>query len=325
MSESHTIWCNAAFNEEASEILHAELAPHHLLFASQLSLSNLVSTGHDALLEQATICFGQPDPVQVIDSPGIKWVHLTSAGYTRYDTPEFREAMRNRRGMLTSSSSVYADPCAEHAAAMVLSLARQLPQAMDDQRGQRRWPTEPLRAHSRLLSQQSMLIFGYGSIAARLVELLTPFGLKMTGVRRNARGNEKIPIVDADKADEMLAHVDHVMNILPASPATEKYFNAHRLRIMSPDALFYNIGRGSTVDQAELTRCLQDGEIAGAYLDVTTPEPLPVDHPLWKLKNCWITPHTAGGHHDEAIRLVRHFRENLRRYLAGATLLDRVI
>jgi phosphoglycerate dehydrogenase-like enzyme len=325
MSESSTIWCNAAFNEEATELLSGDLASHPLVFSSQLSASNLVSTGHDPQMDQATIAFGQPDPQQVMDSPGVKWVHLTSAGYTRYDTAEFRNAMKHRGGMLTNSSTVYADPCAEHAAAMVLSLARQLPQALDDQRGAHRWPTEPLRAHSRRLGEQSMLIFGYGSIAARLVELLLPFGLKMTGVRRNARGDEKIPIVDADKADEMLPQVDHVMNILPASPATEKYFDARRLRIMSPDALFYNIGRGNTVDQVELTRCLQDGEIAGAYLDVTTPEPLPAEHPLWKLKNCWITPHTAGGHHDEANRLVLHFRENLRRYDAGAELLDRVI
>jgi phosphoglycerate dehydrogenase-like enzyme len=325
MSEPSTIWCNAAFNEEAGEILAADLASHPLVFSTQLSASNLVSTGHDALLDQAEIAFGQPDPQQVMSSPKLKWVHLTSAGYTRYDTPEFRAALNQRGGMLTNSSTVYADPCAEHAAAMVLSLARQLPQALDDQRGQHRWPTEPLRAHSRRLSEQTMLIFGYGSIAARLVELLSPFGLKMTGVRRNAKGDEKIPIVNAAQADELLPQVDHVMNILPASPATDKYFNSHRLRLMSPDALFYNIGRGSTVDQPELTRCLQDGEIAGAYLDVATPEPLPADHPLWKLKNCWITPHTAGGHHDEAVRLVRHFRANLARYDAGKELLDRVI
>jgi phosphoglycerate dehydrogenase-like enzyme len=79
------------------------------------------------------------------------------------------------------------------------------------------------------------------------------------------------------------------------------------------------------VDQQALTRCLQDGCIAGAYLDVATPEPLPPDHPLWKLPNCWITPHTAGGHYDEQERLVQHFRENLNRYADGKPLVDRLI
>lgn len=325
MAESITIWCNAAFPEEAVEILTRDLQPCELVFSSRMSHSNLVTAGADPLLGSSTIALGQPDPQQVIDSPGVKWVHLTSAGYTRYDTDAFRSAIRARGGSLTNSSTVYSDPCAEHAASMVLALARQLPQSLDNQRGQHRWPTEPLRSASRRLVDQSMLIYGYGAIARRLTELLKPFGLKMTGVRRKPQGNEGIPIVTPDQADGMLAHVDHVMNILPASPSTEKFFSAHRLSALSPDALFYNIGRGSTVDQDALTHVLQNGEIAGAYLDVTTPEPLPADHPLWRLSNCWITPHTAGGHHDEAVRLVRHFRNNLTAYLAGGKLLDRIV
>jgi phosphoglycerate dehydrogenase-like enzyme len=89
--------------------------------------------------------------------------------------------------------------------------------------------------------------------------------------------------------------------------------------------VFYNIGRGATVDQPALLDALTHRRIAGAYLDVTTPEPLPADHALWKLPNCWITPHTAGGHRDEAIRLVQHFRQNLARYAAGQPLTDRIM
>jgi phosphoglycerate dehydrogenase-like enzyme len=324
MSDSITIWCNAALSEDAMHVLTEKLEPNQVIFSTQFS-SNLTAGAPDPLLAESSVAFGQPDPKQVIDSPNVKWVHLTSAGYTRYDTDEFRAAMRARGGTLTNSSMVYCDPCAEHAAAMVMALARQLPQALDDQRGKRRWPSGGLRADSRLLSEQSMLIYGYGSIARRLVELLKPFGVKMTGVRRNARGDEGIPMVTAEQADALLPHTDHVMNILPASPATEKFFDAHRLGLLSPETIFYNIGRGTTVDQAALVESLRDGKISGAYLDVTTPEPLPADHPLWQLPNCWITPHTAGGHHDEPVRLVRHFRANLERYLAGKDLLDRVV
>jgi len=319
-----TIWCNASLSTDAMELLERDLSPHRLV-QSDRATSNLHVAGPDPLLAQAGIAFGQPDPQQVIDSSNIKWVHLTSAGYTRYDTDEFRQAMRARNATMTNSSSVYSEPCAEHALAMVMALARQLPQALDDQRGKRSWPITPLRANSRLLSEQSMLIYGFGAIAKRLVQMLRPFGMKLTGVRRHATGDEGIPIVTPQQADALLPRVDHVMNILPASPHTDHFFNAKRLSLFSPGSLFYNIGRGSTVDQQALGDALAANRIAGAYLDVTTPEPLPPDDRLWSLPHCWITPHTAGGHRDEAIRLVQHFRQNLGLYTAGRKLLDVVI
>src|SRR5579862_5262788 len=98
MSDVTAIWCNAAFTDEALRILTEGLAPVELLFSSKISESNLVSTGADPLLAAADVAFGQPDPQQVIESPHVKWVHLTSAGYTRYDTEAFREAMRARGG-----------------------------------------------------------------------------------------------------------------------------------------------------------------------------------------------------------------------------------
>jgi phosphoglycerate dehydrogenase-like enzyme len=200
-----------------------------------------------------------------------------------------------------------------------------LPQALDDQRGDRRWPSGLLRGQSQLLRGQSILIYGFGTIARRLVEMLRPFEMKITGVRRNQRGDEGIAMVNTERADALLPRMDHVMNILPASPHTEHFFDARRLSLLSPTALFYNIGRGSTLDQTALASILERKKIAGAYLDVTTPEPLPPDHPLWKLPNCWITPHTAGGHSNEMIRLVTHFRENLDRYLRGESMVDRIL
>jgi phosphoglycerate dehydrogenase-like enzyme len=97
------------------------------------------------------------------------------------------------------------------------------------------------------------------------------------------------------------------------------------LQAMKPGAIFYNIGRGTTVDQAALAEALGSGRLSAAYLDVTDPEPLPPEHPLWTTPNCVITPHTAGGHSDEWDRLVDHFLANLRRHEAAEPLLDRVI
>jgi phosphoglycerate dehydrogenase-like enzyme len=94
---------------------------------------------------------------------------------------------------------------------------------------------------------------------------------------------------------------------------------------MRKGAIFYNIGRGNTVDQAALLTALQGGHLGAALLDVTEPEPLPPDHPLWSLPNCVITPHMAGGHSSEQERLVDHFLENLRRFERGEPLHDRVV
>jgi phosphoglycerate dehydrogenase-like enzyme len=324
MSKSLTLWCNAALTDEAKQILSENLSPHRLLWSS-VGTTNLAAGAIDPTMAEADVVFGQPDPQQVIDTPNVKWVHLSSAGYTRYDTDAFRSAIQSRGAKFTNSSSVYCEPCAEHALAMVLAIARQLPQALDDQRTARVWHYLPLREKAFRLSGQSMLIFGYGAIAKRLVELLAPFRMKLTGVRRAPAGDEGIPMVTPQQADALLGGVDHVMNILPASPSTDHYFNAKRLSLLSPKALFYNIGRGSTVDQQALGDVLQARKIAGAYLDVTTPEPLPPSNRLWDLPNCWITPHTAGGHRDEFVRLARHFRENLQRYVDGQKMVDLVM
>ena len=116
-----------------------------------------------------------------------------------------------------------------------------------------------------------------------------------------------------------------MIDLLPANEETRRLFDRRRFSAMKPGAVFYNIGRGTTVDQDALAEALRAGRLRAAYLDVTDPEPLPPEHPLWKTPNCVITPHTAGGHADEWLRLVKHFLVNLRRYEAGHPLVDRVI
>ena len=101
--------------------------------------------------------------------------------------------------------------------------------------------------------------------------------------------------------------------------------NAATFSRMKPGAIFYNIGRGGTVDQSALLSALDRGHVRYAYLDVTEPEPLPPEHPLWAHPNCFITPHTAGGSIDEFERLATHFLGNLRRFEDGQTLVNRVI
>jgi phosphoglycerate dehydrogenase-like enzyme len=111
---------------------------------------------------------------------------------------------------------------------------------------------------------------------------------------------------------------------LPESASTRHFFDSERFGQFKPGARYYNIGRGPTTDQEALRTALTSGHLAAAYLDVTDPEPLPPDHPLWSLPNCYITPHTGGGHVTEPIRTVQHFIDNLRLYERGEPLVDRV-
>jgi phosphoglycerate dehydrogenase-like enzyme len=146
----------------------------------------------------------------------------------------------------------------------------------------------------------------------------------LIAVRRHVSGDEPIRVAEIARVDELLPLADHVVNILPANEQTKNFLNATRLGSLKHGAIVYNIGRGSTLDQDALLKELHAGRIAAAYLDVSNPEPLPADHPLWTTPNCFITPHTAGGHANEKERQVKHLLDNLRRFERDEPLLNRV-
>jgi len=319
-----TIWCNVALTPAVTEMLDVAVSGHTLIAPSRAETSNLVAGAVDPGFGLADVAFGQPHPDGVRKSTRLKWVHLSSAGYTRYDTPVVREHARDAGVVFTNSSSVYDEPCAQHVLAMMLTLSRQLPAALDDQRRGSTWPYLPLRQRSVLLEGQTVLVVGYGAIGRRLAQLLTPFNMNVVGFRRTPVGTELVPVRPIGELDTFLPRADHVINILPAASGTERFFGATRFSLMKPAVRFYNIGRGSTVVQTDLVDALVSGHLASAYVDVTDPEPLPPDHPMWTTPNLHITPHTAGGHHDELERLVRHFQTNLTSFLASRPLRDRI-
>lgn len=319
-----TIWCNPELNERARALLVAGAKPHRLVF-SPVATYNLDAGPPDAALREADVAFGQPDVRTLIDAERLRWVHLTSAGYTRYDTPDLRAALAARGAILTNSSQVYAEPCAEHLFAFMLANARQLLRAHEQQLTEHSWRTGSFRVTSRLLTGQTMLLLGYGAIARRLVEMVEPFAMRVIAVRRRPAGDERAKMIAEDQLEQALAEADHVINTLPESATTRNYMSRARFAAMKRGAVFYNVGRGGTVDQEALRDSLESEQIAAAYLDVTVPEPLPPEHALWTTRNCYITPHTAGGHDDEHERFVAHFLENLRRFSVGEPLLDRVM
>ncbi len=319
-----TIWTNQKLDSQHLELLKKAVLPHQLVVAASTNASNLVAGGRDPAALQADILHGQPSPEDILESTRVRYVQLTSAGYTRYDKPDFLSEIKKRDIPFCNASHLYAEPCAQHVMAMLLSMARAIPQAIADQ-PHASWNYLPLRAQSFLLDGQNVAIVGYGTIAQRLIELLAPYRLNINTFRRTVRGDENAPTFPIAELDSKLAEMDIIINILPLSDSTKQFFNRDRLGKIKKGAIYINIGRGDTNDQDAMVDLLKSGYLSKVFLDVTTPEPLPKDHPLWRLPNCHICPHTGGGSVDETKRMITHFAENLKRFANGEKLVDRIV
>jgi phosphoglycerate dehydrogenase-like enzyme len=311
------IWCNAVLTNEAKQVLKDGLKEHTLVI-DEGSINSLTSSPY-------TIAFGQPDAEACLTNQSLKWAALTTAGYTRYDTASFKETMKSRSTVFTNASTVYADPCAQHVLAMMLCLSRQLTASIESQRTNHNWPYIERRQKATLLTAQTVVLLGYGAIGRRLVELLKPFNMQIIAIRRQVRSELGVRIVPEEDMTRVLALADHVVNILPLNESTFNYVNRRRLDCMKRGARFYNIGRGTNVDQNALIEALNSGRLESAYLDVMDPEPLPENHPLWTTQNCYLTPHIAGGYKHLDLAVVRHFLSNLEAFTHGMPLTDQVI
>ncbi len=318
------IFTDAGFTGLALDLLQKGIGQAELV-QSAYRMSVVLQAKVDPAMDGAEIALGQPPAQSVLEAKELKWLEITSAGYTRYDTPEFWSAAKARGLIVTNSSSVYDEPCAEQALAFLLAQARQLPASLRSRvvPGSDEWYA--LRHTYKLLPGQRMVILGYGAIAERLVALLKPFKMVIHGWRRRPRGDEAVPMLSDSALPGALGEADHVMNILPDNAQTRGFFDAARFEQIKAGAIFYNIGRGTTVDQKALHGALMSGRVGAAWLDVTEPEPLPEDDPLRQLANCHIVPHIAGGHHNENVTIVRHFLDNLRRFRDGQPLENRIL
>jgi phosphoglycerate dehydrogenase-like enzyme len=319
------IFADFAAPADALEILRTGTAGHELLLSRTPASSVLAKAGHDPQLSTADVAFGQPDPQAIAAADKLQWIHISSSGIERYDNREFRALVAARKIEVSNSASVYNEACAVHALSFILAQARQLPLALQSRPASGTAAWHELRKNSGTLRGETVLILGYGAIGKRLSELLAPLGMKVTAYRRRPRGNEGVPVITENSLADALGKADHVVNILPSSSETRCFFNRQRFASFGKGAIFYNIGRGATVDQDALVEALRSGQVSAAWLDVTDPEPLPDGHPLLEAPHCFVTPHIAGGHLTEAASLVSHFLSNLDRFARKEPLLDRVM
>jgi phosphoglycerate dehydrogenase-like enzyme len=319
------IFSDSPLSPADKQLLLDGSAPHRILFPKKAVASVLGTPEPDPLFAEADVAFGQPDLESIARSERLKWIQVSSAGFTRYDTPEFRALVKERGLVVCNSSSVYAEACADHVFAFMLAHSRRLPQALASQAANASPEWFQLRGDSVSLRGQSVVILGFGTIATLLVKLLAPFEMRITAMRRSPRGDEGLPVVTPDQLPAALATADHVINILPDNPASRNFINAARISQMKPGVVIHNIGRGTTVNQEDLLEALRSGHAGAAWLDVTEPEPLPAEHPLRAEPNFFITPHIAGGHRGESQTLIRHFLRNLKNFTAGRPLADRIM
>jgi phosphoglycerate dehydrogenase-like enzyme len=177
---------------------------------------------------------------------------------------------------------------------------------------------------SETLSGKAVVMIGVGPIARRTAQLAKALGMSVRGVGRTARGGDPDfgDIVAPEAMPELFAKADYVVMVLPGTPQTAGMVGATELGALKPTARLINVGRGSTLDQDALCSMLRTGRLAGAALDVMSPEPLAADSPLWDVPNLIISPHMSGDHTGWQRDIADLFRRNLERFQRSEQLLN---
>ena len=231
------------------------------------------------------------------------------AGTSHLDLDPFRE-----RGVaVTNASGVHRPNISEYVVGALVSMARDFRRATRQQ-DRREWRAYPTRE----LSDSTVTVVGLGAIGEAIVDRLEPFGVETLGVRYSPeKGGPTDEVFGFDGIHEALARTDHLVLACPLTDETEGLVDAEAFRTLPPEATLVNIARGGVVDTDALVTALQRNFVRSAFLDVTDPEPLPEDHPLWEFEDVHITPHNAGHTPKYFARVADILAGNVERLEAG--------
>ncbi|MEQ1956130.1 D-2-hydroxyacid dehydrogenase [Mesorhizobium sp. CN2-181] len=257
-----------------------------------------------------------------LGAPNLRWIHCDHSGLTKSARPEIF-----RRGLLVTGSAGRSAPAlAEHVMMFALLLGSRYPDFYESQK-RHEWRRTPDMAGLRALCGRTIGILGMGKTGMELAKRAKAFEMRVLGYRR--RDLPVPPGVDrmysTDKGEginDILKQADILALVLNLSNDTYHLIGRDEIALMKSSAIIINLARGQVVDQDALVDALRSNRLAGAGLDVTTPEPLPRDHPLWDVPNLLITPHFTAAVPDRSERSLAIITENLRRYKAGETLLN---
>jgi phosphoglycerate dehydrogenase-like enzyme len=288
----------------------------------------------DALAESGAKVTGSFDaivlscgsPVSLKYITNVAWVHSFAAGVEDCLSHPSLEPLKGNY-ILTNSRGAAAATIAEHAIGMTMSFSRGL-HVFRDSQGNAAWDRQLISGNklTTTINGKTMLILGLGAIGKEVAQRAKALGMTVTATRNSSR--EKPDFVDyvglSDETLTLAKAADVIVNTLPLTASTKGVLDETFFKAMKNSALLVSVGRGATTNTNDLLAALKAGELRGAALDVTDPEPLPSGHPLWKQKNVIITPHiagTGGGSSDQTLSLML---ENLRRYQADKPLLNMV-
>lgn len=250
----------------------------------------------------------------------LRWVHFRWAGVAGQLFPPLVESAV----VVTNSAGVFAVPMAEHAMALMLALARALnlclpPSPEDPWRA----TAERVRQRTRELHGVTLGILGYGGIGRATAQRARGFGMRVLALRRHPEPDEFAEVVwGPERLDDLLRASDYLLISCALTDQTRGMIGERELTLMKPGAVIVNVARGSVILAPALLRALQERRIGGAALDVTNPEPLPADSPLWRMDNVIITPHVSGSSPETSRRQFELLEENVRRFAAGRDLLN---
>lgn len=294
-------------NEEHKKLLRAAAPDAEWIFES----ADVVS---DEVANSAEIIIGNIPPKRVVNSTNLKWIQLNSAGTDGYlDKGALPEST-----IVTNATGAYGLAISEHMFGMLLYLMKKINLYAEDEKSHVWSDHGPVKS----IYASRTLVVGCGDIGGEFAKRMNAFGSTVTGIKRNT--NVSLPFVDKlctmDSFMDCLGEADIVASCLPSSAQTYHLYDEKAFAAMKEGAYFINIGRGNAVDSYALADALNSGHLAGAAVDVTEPEPLPADHPLWDAKNLLITPHVSGGYHLQEThdRIIKIAVANLGLYLKGS-------
>ena len=302
------------FTEEQKKRIMEAAGPEQPVFRLKSEITQ-------ELLSNTDVILGNLDnPSQARWAHHLKWIQLNNAGTEGYCEP----GLLPDDAILTNATGAYGLAISEHMIACLFMLRKKLNLYYEDQL-RREWRRE---GHVGVIQGTTVLVIGLGDIGRTFARKMKALGCYTIGIRR--RISEKTVPEDAaadeihgmDELDRLLPCADVVALSLPGNASTYHVLNRERIALLSPNAVVLNVGRGTAIDTDALSDALYAGKIAGAALDVTDPEPLPADHPLWSALGALITPHISGGYSlpETLAQICDIFAENLERFRKGEPL-----
>ena len=263
----------------------------------------------DEVLARAEVLMNYGDKSQIAPAKNVRYIHTISAGIDGY----IDEVDRCHGSALpvTNGTGVYSDAVGEHVIALLLAVVHGIVPSVRNM-AEKQWPAIPMLGN---VNGKTIAVLGTGDIGNNAARICAAMGARVLGFKLHAC-EPFPPYSEIYTGDDGLPQADAVLVCLPGSPFTKDMLDARRIGLMKAGSVLVNIGRGSIVNTEALMEALRSGHIAAAGLDVTDPEPLPPDHPLWDCPNVLITPHISGLGASKQ-KHAEWFAENLRAYLEG--------